>query len=301
MNDLKSTEGKPEVSIILVNYNDRLHLEDCLLSLRKNILDINFELLVVDNNSSDGSQDFVERQYPQAKLIRNKENLGFAKANNLGIKESKGEFILFLNTDTVIYPRMLEYLMEEMKADSQIGAVAPALLRGKNAYQISFGRKVSFVQELIQKCFLNSVLKLRLKIGLKMREVGWLSGACLLTRKDVLEAVGYFDENFFLYFEDIDLCYRIKKKGFKLTFFPKARVFHRGGASTLRSKISSRYEYRKSQLYFYRKHNSKHSYFLLRCYLWVNFSLLSLFGALRKDVDSVSRNQFFNLLKNSEK
>jgi GT2 family glycosyltransferase len=301
MSALESMERNPEVSIILVNYNDRPNLEDCLLSLRQNVQGIDFEIIVVDNNSSDGSQDFVEKEYPRAKLIRNQENLGFAKANNLGIKESKGEFILFLNTDTVIYPQTLENLLKEMREDSRIGAVGPALLRGKNAYQISFGKKVSFLRELIQKCLLNSFLKLWLKISLKKRVVGWLSGACFLTRKDVLEKVGTYDENFFLYFEDIDLCYRMKKKGYKLLFLPQARIFHRGGATTLKLKILSRYEYRKSQIYFYQKHNSRISLSLLRCYLWINFAFIFLFRYLKKDTVTVSRSQFFDLLKKSKK
>lgn len=188
-----------------------------------------------------------------------------------------------------------------MRADSRIGAVGPALLRGKNAYQVSFGSKVDFFRELVKKCFLNSYLKLRLKIRMRKKEVGWLSGACFLTRKDVLEKVGTYDENFFLYFEDIDLCYRMKKKGYKLLFLPQVRIFHKGGATTLRSKISSRYEYRKSQIYFYRKHNSRISLSLLRCYLWISFAFVFLFRYLKKDTDAVSRSQFLNSLKKSKK
>jgi len=297
MSTLKNLEEKPEVSIILVNYNDKPHLQECLLSLEENAQGISFEVIVVDNNSSDGSQEFIEKNYSQAKLIRNLKNIGFARANNQGIKESKGEFILFLNTDTLVYPKALEYLLGEMKNDRQVGAAGPTLLRGDNAYQVSFGGRVNFFQELVQKCFLNSYYKLRLKIGQKKRWVRWLSGACLLTRKEILEDVGFFDENFFIYFEDIDLCFRIRKKGLKLLFLPQARVFHRGGATTLRKKTFSRYEYRKSQLYFYRKHNSSLSLFFLWVYLWLNFSFLFLFGYLREHKSSDLRRQFFKLLK----
>jgi len=300
MSALKNLEEKPEVSIILVNYNAKLHLQECLLSLEKNAQDTDYEVIVVDNNSSDGSQELIEKSYPQAKLIRNRENIGFARANNQGLRESKGEFVLFLNPDTVIHPKALERLLEEMKGDRLVGAVGPALLSDRNVYQISFGGRVNFLQELLRKYLLNSYLKFKLKIRQPKQEVRWLSGACLLIRKDILEDSGLFDESYFLYFEDIDLCFRIKEKGFKLIYLPQARVFHRGGASTLPKKLFSRYEYRRSQLYFYRKHNSFLSYCFLRLYLWLNFSFQFLLSYLRKDADSGYCRQFFRLLKDNK-
>lgn len=289
-------EKKVEFSAIIVNYNDRAHLEDCLTSLKASAQGLNLEILVVDNNSQDGSPEFIEKKFPEARLIRNKENRGFSKANNQAIRESGGDFILFLNTDTVLCEDAIKQLLEEMRADPRVGALGPALLREPGVFQVSFGRKVDFFSEVLQKCLLNPYYRIMLKRRPKKRDVGWLSGACLLTRRNILNEVGLFDENFFLYFEDIDLCFRIKKSGWKLAYFPQAKVFHRGGVTTAPLKFSSRMEYRKSQLYFYQKHNSKISLFLLRLYLWSNFGLLYFWGWLKKDKNTLLRSSYHHLL-----
>ncbi|UCC38298.1 MAG: glycosyltransferase family 2 protein [Candidatus Aminicenantes bacterium] len=293
---MNRNEKLPELSIIIVSFNDKSHLEECLSSIEENAQDMDLEILIADNNSLDGSQEFIKQNYPKIKLIANEENVGFAVALNRGIRESKGEFFLFLNTDAVIYPNALSLLLEELKINPRLGAIGPALLRGENAYQVSFGMRVSFISQIVQKHFLNPFYKLKLKSIQKRNEVGWLSAACFMTRREVLEDVGLFDENFFLYFEDIDLCYRIRKKGWSLLFFPQARVFHRGGASTQRDKVSSRFEYRKSQLYFYQKHNSKVSLFLLRLYFVLNFCFIRLWGLLKGKNYRRNRKRFFKLL-----
>jgi GT2 family glycosyltransferase len=293
---LNRDQKLPQLSIIIVSFNDKSHLEECLSSIKENVQNINYETLIVDNNSSDGSQEFIRQNYPEVKLITNQENVGFAVALNRGIRRSEGEFFLFLNTDTVIYPEALNLLLEELKNSPGIGAIGPALLKRENAYQVSFGRRVSFISEIFQKFFLNPFYKLRLKSAQKRKEVGWLSAACFMTRREVLEDVGLFDENFFLYFEDIDLCYRLRRKGWSLVFFPQARVFHKGGTSTRQDKVQSRFEYRKSQLYFYQKHNSKVSVSLLRLYLGLNFSLIRIRGFLRGKNDRRNQERFFKLL-----
>lgn len=283
--------------MVLVNYNDKVHLRECITSIEESIRRFPLEIIVVDNNSSDGSQRFIKSHFPRVKLICNKENKGFAKANNQGIIQSQGDFILFLNTDTVLLPGALSLLLQETEANPEVGAVGPALFKGKNNYQVSFGKKVNFWSELFQKSFFNFYYRIRLRQSREGREVGWLSAACLLARREALQEANFFDERFFLYFEDIDLCYRIKEKGWKLRQIPQARVFHKGGATTSSLAITSRYEYRKSQLYFYRKHNSQVSVFLLRVYLFLNFSLLYLFSSLAKDEEGRDIKEFFQLLK----
>ena len=289
-------EKLPELSIIIVSFNDKSHLEACLSSVEENAQEMDFEIIIVDNNSSDGSQEFIRQNYPQIKLITNDDNAGFAIALNRGLRESRGEFFLFLNTDTVICPNALSLLLEELKNNPRIGAIGPALLKGEDAYQVSFGRKVSFVSEIFQKFFLNPFYRLRLKSIQKRKEVGWLSAACFMTRREVVEDAGLFDENFFLYFEDIDLCYRIRLRGWSLLFFPQAKVFHKGATSTGQDKVRSRFEYRRSQLYFYQKHNSKVSFLLLRLYLVLNFGIIRLWGFLKGKEYRRSRELFFKLL-----
>lgn len=287
----------PELSIIFVNFNDNVHLGKSLLSLEKNAQDIDYEVIIVDNNSTDGSQEFIKNHFPSIKFICNEENLGFAKANNQGIRESKGEYILLLNTDTSINPGALRVLLQEMRGSSDIGGIGPALLMEKDDYQVSFGRKINFFSELLQKSFLNTYYKMKLKRDKREREVNWLSGACLLIKKSILKEVGLFDENFFLYFEDIDLCLRIRENGWRLVYLPQAEVFHSGGGSTKSLRLTSRFHYRKSQLYFYEKHNSKISVALLRTYLRIYFLFL-LFGTCFSPHERwENRKNFFILLK----
>jgi hypothetical protein len=293
---LNNTGPKPVLSVILVNYNDRAHLDNCLSSVEENSQGIDFEIIIVDNNSTDGSQEFILKNFPRVRLLLNSENFGFSKANNQAIKQSRGEFILFLNTDTVIYPGALRLLLQELKSNPKFGAIGPALFPKKNAYQVSFGGSVNFFSQVFQKYFFNGYYRLILRISQRQREVAWLSAACLLVRRQALEEVGFFDENFFIYFEDIDLCVRIKKRGWKLIYLPTARVFHAGGITTATKKLQSRYEYRRSQLYFYQKHNSRISLLLLRIYLRMKFWLLGSKGSFRKEENAGLRSKFHGLL-----
>jgi hypothetical protein len=287
----------PEVTVILVNYNDKAHLGDCLLSLKEKAVGIDFEAIVVDNASSDGSLEFIADRFPWVKAIRNSENCGFGRANNQALKESWSDFVLFLNTDTVIYPEALQTLLQEMKNETAIGVIAPALLTSENTCQVSFGTSVTFLAELLKKSFWNFFLKSKLRIWQKRKAVSWVGGACLLARRKALDEVGGFDENFFLYFEDIDLCFRIKRCGWKIIFLPQIRIFHQGGASAAAQKPWNRLEYRKSQVYFYRKHNSWLSLFLLRRYLRLNFWLLSARGTFKGAENAILRSGYLELLK----
>ena len=266
----------PAVSIILVNYNDRVHLPACLSSLVTALGDGQQEIIVVDNHSTDGSPEMVESSFPQVRLIRETENLGFARANNIGIKATRGDCLLFLNPDTVMPEGSLAALLSALLSRPDAGAVGPAL-RKRAGYQVSFGKEVNFFAELWQKFVRNPYFKITLRFSRRVRETGWLSGACLLARRRAVELAGLFDERFFLYFEDIDLCRRMRRLGFKLWFEPRVEVFHEGGAATSRLKRRSRWEYRRSQLYYYRKHASRTSLFLLTCYLKLNFFLRRAF------------------------
>lgn len=285
----------PELSVILVSFNDWIHLEKCLQSLLAVAPEKNLEVVVVDNNSSDGSPGLVKDRFPEVKLIRNEKNLGFARACNLGIQASAGEFVLFLNNDTIVNVQVLSVLLEKIRENPLIGAVGPALLSGQKTYQVSFGKKVDFFSEFIQKGFFNLYNAKKLRSDSKARDVGWLSAACLLARRKALEEAGCFDENYFLYFEDIDLCYKIKQSGWILRFLPQAHIIHFGGTSTSAVKISSRYHYRKSQIYFYRKHNSRLSQSLLWLYLWLNFNFSPTLVYGRKGED-FQRKDFLRLL-----
>jgi len=270
--------GGAGLSIILVNFNDRPHLGACLESVRAATESLSAEIILVDNHSEDGSPEFVRETFPWVELIANDRNSGFAKANNAGIRASSGRFILFLNTDTVVPPDSLAALVAELKQRPEAGAIGPALVRENSSFQVSFGKDIGFFAELRQKLFLNPYYKMALRFSHKVRSVGWLSGACLLVRRDAAGAAGLFDENFFIYFEDLDLCRRIRNLGLELLYDPAVKVVHLGGATTAARKSRSRLFYRESQLYYYEKHGAGLSVFLLRIYLRFSLLGMKLFG-----------------------
>jgi len=289
------TGNSPLLSILLVNYNDGAHLPECLSSIEANAGAVDHEVIVVDNASTDGSPELIAERFPRIRIIRNSRNEGFGRANNRALREGRGKFILFLNTDVVLHPGALDLLLAEMAADPLTGIAGPALLNPEDSFQVSFGNRVGFFTEAFKKAFLNRAIQRGLRKSRGRREVGWVSGAFLLARKKALLDAGPFDERFFLYFEDIDLCRRAVEKGWKVIFLPRAVSFHWGGATTAGRRLKSRLEYRKSQLLFYRKHNSRASLALLRLYLKLDFAALSLSGAFRKEPGDLRR-EFMDLL-----
>ncbi len=290
----------PPVSIILVNFNDRRRLLDCLASVRSDPGAAACEILVVDNASTDGSPEAVRAGFPDICVIANPDNAGFSKANNRGVGQSRGAFLLFLNTDTRVPAGAIGALLERLRSDPAIGAVGPALVHKPGDYQVSFGNRVGFAAQVFQKFVLNPRHKRALRKRRPVREVGWLSAACFLCRREAFERAGGFDERFFLYFEDIDLCFRIRKAGWKLLFVSAVEVGHEGGATTSASpaiRAASRFEYRRSQLLFYEKHNSRISRRLLRASLWLNVAFLGARGAFRGEAGRALKARYRSLLK----
>ncbi|MFW6123727.1 MAG: glycosyltransferase family 2 protein [Acidobacteriota bacterium] len=294
--DSPSPKENVTLSVILVNYNGKEYIEKCLDSIKENISGIRSEIIVVDNHSTDGSAGVLERNHPDILFLRNHKNVGFSKANNQGLKASSGEYVLLINPDTLVCSNAIKKLLAEIQNNPDIGGVGPALLSGQDNFQISFGGKVNFFSEAVKKTFLNRLFKSQLKKNPKKRNVKWLSAACFMSSRDILKKAGMFDERFFLYFEDIDLCMRIRKRGWRLVYLPKARIFHTGGASTNKKKLKSRFHYRKSQLYFYRKHSSALSFFLLRIFLCMNFIFILFQGLFKRNRDFKDRLRFFRLL-----
>jgi len=299
---LKAETGPaPVLSIILVNFNDEAHLPECLSSIEVHAGGIDLEVIVVDNASTDGSAALVAERFPRVRLIRNEKNEGFGRANNRAVRESRGEFLLFMNTDVVLHPGALDLLMEEMRTHPDTGVTGPALLTPSGRLQASFGGRTGFFSELAKKGFLNGLRTWSLRKETTPYKVRWVSGAFLLTRRQAFLDVGGFDEGFFLYFEDIDLCERILDKGWKVIFLPEAVSLHHGGAVTSARPLRSRVEYRKSQLRFYRKHGSAVSLFLLKAYLRLSLAGLSLSGAFGRDPDGAAlRSEFREALRGAK-
>ena len=262
-----------DLSISVVNYNAKDFLRNCLKSIFENTSKIDYEIFVVDNASSDGSPETVEKEFSQVNLIRNKENVGFAKANNQAFKKASGRYFLLLNPDCSVKKGTLDEIVQFMDEHLEVGVTGCRIINSNGRIEFSAGRFLNLFTEFS--------LKFRKKLAgsngyfdrlltrnyNKSREVDWVIGAFLIVRSKVYREVQGMDENYFLYFEEIDLCKRIKKKGWKIYYNSDCEVLHvhgRSMATEAEGKISL--IYRASQLYYYQKHNPR-QYPLLKLYL----------------------------------
>lgn len=263
-----------KLTIIIVSYNCKRLLIECLQSLRDAALPFPHETIVVDNASSDDGINEAVKSFPEIKVVRNTDNVGFAKANNQGIRMASGEYVLLLNNDTVVRPGVIEAMVGRLDDDPKLGAVGCALEGSDGRLQVSFGGMIGFFNEFYQKYFSGMFFALRTRLfGLKVTFPHWVSGAFLMSRRDLLIEVGMLDENFFMYTEEVDLCERIRERGFRISYDPRYRIVHYGGKSTERNRAKAGLEYRRSQLYFYAKHYGQLRARMLRVYLLLRTGL----------------------------
>ena len=256
-----------DLSIIIVNYNVEFFLEQCLNSVEKARQKLNIEVFVVDNNSSDGSMSMVERKFQNVKRIENKENLGFAKANNQAIALASGKYILLLNPDTVIEEQTLSLVFQRMEADQNIGGLGVRMVDGKGIFLPESKRGLPTPAVAFYKIFgFSKLFKKSKRFGryhlsylpeMEEHEIDILSGAFMCMRKEVLEGIGYLDETFFMYGEDIDLSYRIQKAGFKNLYFPQTSIIHYKGESTKKSSVNYVFVFYRAMVIFAKKHFSQ--------------------------------------------
>lgn len=227
-----SSYNMPLVSIVVLNWNGKHFLKDCLNSLQK-VIYKNLEIIVVDNASSDGSVEFIKKNYPEVKVIKNKENYGFAKGNNIGFKASKGKYILILNNDTIITSNFFDSLVEDFEKDSQIACLQPQirLLDNKNLLD-GVGAFLTPTGFLYHFGYLKDKSKLKYN---KKISIFSAKGACIFLRREVIEKIGLFDEDFFIFFEETDLCFRIWLAGYVVVYEPKSIMYHVGGGDTTSS------------------------------------------------------------------
>ncbi len=256
-----------KLSVIIVNYNVKYFLEQCLKSVFISGKYIDMEVYVVDNNSVDGSVQMVKEKFAQVKLIANKENTGFSRANNQAIRLAKGEYILLLNPDTVVEDDTFEKVISFMDRTPDAGGLGVKMIDGKGIFLPESKRGLPTPSVAFYKIFGLSALFPRSRIfgkyhlgylnNEKIHAVDILSGAFMLLRKSVLEKTGHLDETFFMYGEDIDLSYRIIQQGYKNYYFPQTRIIHYKGESTKKSSINYVFVFYNAMIIFARKHFSK--------------------------------------------
>ncbi len=294
-----------ELSIIITSYNTKQLLLDCIDSIVKYTKNLKYEIIIIDNNSNDGSVDAIQRSKIKSqnynlkvKIIQNKENKGFTKANNQGLAKASGNYILFLNSDTLLHNNVLSEMVAWMKKHSEVGVASCSLRNADGSIQgtggyfptltkvfawMFFLEDIPFLDTLIkpfhpvhgQSFFYNGTSQF-----LKKREQDWVTGAFLLIPAKVLKEVGAFDEDYFMYTEEVDLCFRIKRAGYKVWYLPEWSITHLGGASSTK-EFSLLTEF-KSMKIFYKKNMPQWQFPILRLFLKGGSLLrIPLFGILK--------------------
>ena len=257
----------PDVSIIVTNYNTRDLLRACFASMEGRLGRLWLEVILVDNASADGSAEMTREEFPDVRVFVQERNEGFAHANNRGIRASRGRHVLILNSDTEIVDDALERMRDHMDAHPDIGALGARLLNTDGTVQLSCRSFPSYRTVLFHRYSLMTRLFPRNRYSAEYlmtdtnhdetMDVDWVSGACMMVRRETMDAVGLLDEGFFMYAEDVDWCYRMKQAGWRVCYLPQAEVRHHIGRSTRNVPYRMTYERHRSMWRFYRKHYSR--------------------------------------------
>jgi hypothetical protein len=258
-------EEKLQLSISIVNTNNCNLLRDCLNSIYQNTNQINFEIIVVDNASDDGSVEMLQQEFPSVRVVVNSSRQGYGYSHNRGILLAKGEFVLVFNEDMIVLPNALDKMLERIQKDLMIGALGCKLLNPDGSLQHSCFKFRSLGQEVFETFLPRSIIFPNSKRRGKMyfwdhneeREVDIVMGCCMLIPSRVLDEVGLFDTQFFVYSEEDDLCKRIKKQGYKVVFTPEAQIIHIGGQTSKGMSLRMSLVMTESKLKYLRKHHGK--------------------------------------------
>lgn len=247
-------ETVPDVSIILVCWNNKSYLEPCLESLYGTGLQFRYEVIVVDNGSKDGSQAMLEEKFPQVKIIQNDSNVGLSKASNQGIEAIDSRYVLLLNNDTIVNGAALNSMVDFLDSHPDAGAVGGRLLNPDGSFQAGYAVFSTLKEEILIATRLGEYNKPGYPSHYdtnQIKSVGWLSSACLMLRRAALDQVGLLDEEYFIYGDEADLQFRLNRVGWKVYYLPEATTIHYGGRSMDRWR--RRKMVYRGKLLFYKK------------------------------------------------
>jgi len=307
-----------DVSVVIVNWNTEELLYKCIKSIKDNTSEIRYEIIVIDNNSADGSTLMMKRKFPDCKLIESKENLGFGKGNNRAAKEASGKYILFLNPDTQLITNTLYSSVRFLETHKEFGALGCKLIFPDHSIQYVCARtfptplnqfcELAMLNRLFPKSRLFSSIEMKYWDHTTSREIDCISGAYMMVRKAIINKLQGFDENIFMYADDVDLCYRIKQEGWKLYYLADEEIIHYAGVSS-KQKSNNYFSIlmqKESNYYFINKHfgKSKAQQFKLAVGIGTIIRLiviLSLISAsklfrVEKNINVDTVNKYFNLL-----
>ena len=257
-----------DLSIVIVSYNTKKLTDECLASVEKSLVgsDITYEIIVIDNVSTDGSVEMFKKKYPEVRTILNTENVGFGRANNQGMRAAKGEYILLLNSDTIV-PNHAITKLYEFTTKHPRAFVGPKLLNMDRTSQTSCGPFLTLPVVFAALFLKGDVLGITRWSPNKTIHVDWVSGACFMGAKKLFFDDLLFDENIFMYMEEIDLLMRARKKGYRTYFYPGSQIIHLGGGSSTNKRKGPIINIYKGLLFVYKKHYSKFALFWLRVLL----------------------------------
>lgn len=262
-----------DVSVIIINWNTKEILRDCLTSVYEQAGDIVYEVIVVDNASTDGSVEMIKSDFEQAVLIENPDNRGFARANNQGIAVAKGRYVLLLNSDTVVLDGVIAKTVDFADSHPQAGVIGCRVLNQDGTLQPTCFMYPSVLNMFLSSTYLYKLFPKSRFFGRERmtwwdrndtREVDVVTGCFMLVRKEAIDQVGAMDERFFMYAEETDWCYRFKKSGWQIMFTPAAEIIHLGGQSTAKRPVAMIVQLRLSILMFVKKHSGWSAQLLAR-------------------------------------
>jgi len=293
-----------DISIVIVNYNTRDLLRNCLNSIFETVLDISYEIIVVDNASSDSSMDMLEREFPDVMTVRNEKNRGFGAANNQAFRIMKGHYALLLNTDAVLTESAVKELFRFMESSPEAAIACGQLLNADGTKQNSIAAFPTLLTLLFNAAFLEYLFPARYPSKRhdykEPIEIDSGIGACLMVRKNAIDEVGMFDERYFFFFEETDWAREMRSKEWKIYHVPAARIYHLQGQSIGRD-VHSRFEFYRSRYQYFRKWNSGPLFVLLSCAVFIrlimnwlltaaaNILLLGLHKGMREKLNIYSR------------
>lgn len=303
-----------KLSIIIVNYNVKYFLEQCLCSVKKAIKELQAEIIVVDNASSDGSMEYLLAMFTDITFIDNPKNVGFARACNQGLKQAKGAYILFLNPDTIVSEDCLTQCINFLEADSQSGACGVQMLDGSGRFLPESKRAFPSLQTSFYKLsgltrlFPHSKRFARYYLGNisenKDQQIDVLSGAFFMVKKEVLSKTGGFDEQFFMYGEDIDLSYRIQQAGYKNHYLASPKIIHFKGESTKKGSLNYVKLFYKAMSLFVRKHYKKNNAakvtIFIQMSIWFRAGITAIRSVMSKEKEGTVKNSLNTMVIGTE-
>lgn len=265
-------QDNKELSIVIVNYNNYSLTIDSVKSIIENTVNVNYEIIIMDNCSTNDSYEILKekfKNYSEVIIKRNRLNSGFGDGNNKAVEFTKSDILLFLNPDVLVFDNSIQMLLYEMNCNEEIGVLGAKLLNIDKSLQYSCRRILNRKEFLIARTplkkifFKKYVCKINNKYLMKdishdnKIEADWLMGSCLMMRKDLFNKVGGFSSEFFMYFEDVDICYKIKKIGKKILYLPSARMIHAHEQASVKRINKMTFIHLSSMFKFYKKYNSK--------------------------------------------